>query len=167
MESPELPDPIVIGFIGPPHGVRGTLRVRPAGTGRHLREGVAPFVGGGRRRILGVRATGKGFLVDLEGVGSREEAEALRSEELRLDRSELDEPEEGEFYVEDLVGLMAFDESGGVLGVVSEAFESPAHEVLAIRSEAGEKLVPFTLEHVPEVDLDAGRILVRPPDPDE
>lgn len=167
MERPEPHDPIVIGFIGPPHGIGGTLRVRPAGTGRHLREGVEPFVGGGRRRILKARATGKGFLVDLEGVGSRKEAEALRSEELRLDRSELDEPEEGEFYVEDLVGLVTFDEVGESLGVVSEIFESPAHEVLAIRSEAGETLVPFTLEHVPEVDVEAGRIVVRPPDPDE
>lgn len=170
MDGIEPRDPIVIGFVGPPHGVRGTLRVRPAGAGRHLREGVEPFVGGERRRIVEVRETGKGFLVDLDGVGSREAAEALRSEELTLDRSELDEPEEGEFYVEDLVGLVAFDESGAALGVVSEVFETPAHEVVSIRSEsaeAGETLVPFTLEHAPEVDLEAGRMVVRPPEPDE
>lgn len=167
MGSTEPPDPIVIGFVGPPHGVRGTLRVRPAGTGRHLREGIEPFVGGERRRILKVRETGKGFLVDLDGVGGREEAEKLRSEEMVLDRSELDRPEEGEFYVEDLVGLGAFDESGAVLGVVSEVLETPAHEVISIRSEEGEKLVPFTLEHTLEVDLEAGRIVVRPPEPDE
>lgn len=170
MTAKEPSDPIVIGFIGPPHGVRGTLRVRPAGTGRHLREGVEPFVGGERRRIRNARETGKGFLVDLDGVDSREAAEALRSEELVLDRSELDRPEEGEFYVEDLVGLAAADESGSALGVVSEVFETPAHEVISIRpesAESGETLVPFTLEHVPEVDLDSGRIIVRPPEADE
>lgn len=167
MQSPEPSDPIVIGFVGPPHGVRGTVRVRPAGTGRHLREGIQPFVGVGRRRITGARATAKGFLVDFEGIGSREEAETLRSEELRLDRAELDEPDEGEFYVEDLVGLMALDGSGELVGVVSEVFESPAHEVLAVRSDAGELLIPFTLEHVPEVHVDAGRILVLPPTPDD
>lgn len=167
MSGLELQDPIVIGFVGSPHGVCGTLRVRPAGTGRHLRKGVEPFVGGGRCRILKSRATNKGFLVDLEGVGSREEAETLRFEELRLDRSELDEPGEGEFYVEDLFGLMALDESGEILGVISEVFGTPAHEVLSIRSEAGEMLVPFTLEHAPEVDLGAGKIVVRPPEPDE
>lgn len=167
MGSMEPHDPIVIGLVGPPHGVRGTLRVRPAGTGRHLREGIEPFVGGERRRILKVRETGKGFLVDLDGVGGREEAEKLRSEEMLLGRSELDRPEEGEFYVEDLVGLVAFDESGEVLGAVSEVLETPAHEVVSIRSEEGEKLVPFTLEHTLEVDLEAGRIVVRPPEPDE
>lgn len=167
MESLEPRDPIVIGFVGPPHGVRGALRVRPAGRGCHLREGVEPFVGGGRRRILEARDTGKGFLVQLEGVESRDQAEELRSEELQLDRSELDEPEEGEFYVGDLVGLIAFDESGESLGVVSDVFETPAHEVLTVRSEAGEILVPFTLEHVPTVDLSSGRIVLRPPEPDE
>jgi 16S rRNA processing protein RimM len=167
VESPEPSDPIVIGFIGPPHGVRGTVRVRPAGTGRHLREGVEPFIGAGRRRIIGARATGKGFLVDFEGIGSREEAEALRSEELRLERSELDEPDEGEFYVEDLVGLTALGDSGEAIGVVSEVFETPAHEVLSIRSDAGELLVPFTLEYVPEVHVDAGHIVVLPPTPDD
>lgn len=163
----EPTNPIAIGFVGPPHGVRGTLRVRPAGTGRHLREGAEPFVNGERRRILKVRPTGKGMLVDLEGVGSREAAEALRQEELQLDRSELDEPEADEFYVEDLVGLIAFDESGEALGVVSEVFETPAHEVVAIRSEGGETLIPFTLEHAPEVDVGAGRLVVRPPENDE
>lgn len=167
MATLEPRDPIVVGFVGPPHGVRGTLRVRPAGTGQHLREGVEPFVGGERRRILGARNTGKGFLVDLEGVGSRAEAEALRAEELLLERSELDEPEEDEFYVQDLIGLLAFGEDGGSLGVVEEVFESPAHEVISLRSEAGETLVPFTLEHVPEVDLASGRIVARPPEPDE
>lgn len=163
----EPADPIAIGFVGPPHGVGGTVRVRPAGTGRHLREGVEPFVKGERRRILKVRPTGKGLLVDLEGIGSREAAETLRQGELQLDRCELDEPEANEFYVEDLVGLMAFDESGEAVGVVSEVFETPAHEVVAIRSEDGEMLVPFTLEHAPEVDVAAGRLVVRPPETDE
>lgn len=167
MGPSEPKDPVVIGFAGPPHGVRGTIRVKPAGDGRHLREGVEPFIGGERRRIVGSRSTNKGFLLDLEGIDSREAAETLRSEELQLDRCELDEPETGEFYVEDLVGLAVFDESGGSLGVVSEVFETPAHEVLVIRSEDGERLVPFTLEHVPEVDVDSGRLVARPPEPDE
>jgi len=120
-----------------------------------------------RRRILKARETNKGLLVDLEGVESREEAGALRSEELVLDRSELDEPGEDEFYVGDLTDLAACDEDGESLGVVSEVFKTPAHEVLVIRSESGETLIPFTQEHVPEVDVSSGRVVVRPPEPDE
>ncbi len=153
---------MVIGVIVAPHGVRGTVRVRPSGSGRHLREGLEPVVAGRRRRISRVRETPKGFLVDVEGVVDRTGAAALKGEELVLERRELDAPQEGEFYVGDLMGLVAMNETGEILGTVDETFETPAHEILVIRKEGDVLYVPFTLEHVPEVDLDARHLVVRP-----
>ena len=158
-------DPVVIGVVVAPHGVRGTLRVRATGSGRHLREGIEPFVAGGRRRISRVRATPRGFLVDLEGVEDRPGAASLRGEELVLDRRELDAPGEGEFYVGDLVGLTAVSDAGELVGTVKETFQTAAHEILVIDQEGATAFyVPFTLEHVPEVDLEAARVVVRPPE---
>ncbi len=161
-----LSDPVAIGVVVGPHGVRGTLRVRALGQGIHLREGKAPVLAGRRRRITNVRNTPKGFLLDLEGVETRAEVARLRGEELFLDRSELDALEEDEFYVADLVGLSAVDDNGLTVGTVTETFENPAHEVLVIREaeNSPELYVPFTLEHVPEVDQEAGRLVVRPPE---
>jgi 16S rRNA processing protein RimM len=159
-------DPVEIGRVVAPHGRRGTIRVRATGSGRHLREGIEPFVAGRRRRISRVRWTPKGFLVDLEDVGHRTEADGLRGEGLVLDRRELDAPEEDEFYVDDLVGLTAVGEGGEVLGKVSETFETPAQEVLVVREseDAPVFYVPFTHEHVPHVDLAQRRVTVRPPE---
>ncbi len=159
-----LSDPVVIGVVGAPHGVRGTVRVRAVGSGRHLREEVEPVVGDRRYRILRARITPKGFLVDLEGVLNREEAANLRGKELALDRLELDDLEEGEFYVGDLVGMRATGESDEDLGEVAEVIETPAHEILVLETEDGQRYVPFTLEHVPELDVAAGRLVVRPPE---
>jgi 16S rRNA processing protein RimM len=161
----ETSDPVVIGFVVAPHGVRGTLKVRSAGSGRHLREGVQPVIGGRRRRISRAREGPKGFLIDLEAVDNRAEAAALRGEYLVLDRRELDAPEEDEFYVGDLIGLIAVADSGALVGRVEETFETPAHEVLVIRKQGEPALyVPFTLEHVAALDLEAGRVVVRPPE---
>lgn len=162
----EPSDPVVIGRVVAPHGRRGTLRVRATGSGRHLREGAEPLIAGRRRRIALVRQTPKGFLVDLEDLGDRSEAAALRGEDLVLDRSELDPPEDDEVYVDDLIGLTAVGESGEVVGTVHETFETPAHEVLVLREvkDAPPRYVPFTREHVPELDLASGRIVVRPPE---
>ena len=160
----DLPEPVTIGTVVGTHGVRGTVRVKPAGTGEHLREGVSPVIAGTRRAIKNVRLTPKGFLLDLKGIDDRRAAAALGGEDLLLDRAELDSPEEGEFYVGDLVGLAAIDEVGTRIGEVAETFETAAHEVLVVRSEGGDLLVPFTLEHVPGVDLGSGRITVRPPE---
>lgn len=159
-----LRNPVVIGVISAPHGVRGTLRVKSLGAGRHLRRGVEPVVEGERRRILAARETPKGFLIDLEGIEDRDLAGSLRGSELLLGREELDAPEEGEFYVADLVGLEAYDEAGARVGSVADILESPAHEVLVVQDYDEEIYVPFTFEHVPKVDLEGGRIVVRPPE---
>jgi 16S rRNA processing protein RimM len=159
-----LRNPVVIGVISAPHGVRGTLRVKSLGAGRHLRRGVEPVVEGERRRILAARETPKGFLIDLEGIEDRDLAGSLRGSELLLGREELDAPEEGEFYVGDLVGLEAYDEAGARVGSVADILETPAHEVLVVQGYDKEIYVPFTFEHVPKVDLEGGRIVVRPPE---
>jgi len=162
----DLSDPVAIGVVVTLHGVRGTLRVRALGAGKHLREGTQPVVAGARRRISSAKQTPKGFLLDLEGVESRTDAQPLRGEQLFLDREELDSTEEGEFYVADLVGLTAVGDAGEVLGTVTDTFETAAHEVLVVREEKGRQdlYVPFTMEHVPQVDLQRGRIVVRPPE---
>ena len=85
-------DPVPIGVVVGPHGVRGTLRVRAFGSGRHLREGMEPVVGGARRRISAARETPKGFLIDVEGVGSREAATLPEGGELLIGRGDLDPP---------------------------------------------------------------------------
>jgi 16S rRNA processing protein RimM len=160
-----LADPVVIGTIAAPHGVRGTVRVKAPGSGRHLRKGVEPFVNGERRRILAVRQTPKGFLVDLEGIRDRDLAGRLRGTELLLNREELDAPDEEEFYVGDLIGLDAYDVAGTSIGSVVGIFETPAHEVLVVRDEAyAEHYVPFTFEHVPSLAPDGGRIVVNLPE---
>ncbi len=163
----DLADPVVIGVISAPHGVRGTLRVRPPGSGRHLRRGVEPIVDGERRRILVSRQTPKGFLVDLEGIGDRDLAASLRGVELILDREELDAPDEEEFYVGDLVGLEVYGEAGTRIGSVADVLETPAHEILLIRGDEEEPVehyVPFTHEHVPTVDPEVGRVVVNLPE---
>lgn len=167
LPTSDLADPVVIGVISAPHGVRGTVRVRPPGSGRHLRRGVEPVVDGERRRILASRQTPKGFLVDLEGIGDRNLAASLRGSELVLDREELDTPEEEEFYVGDLVGLEAYDEARTRIGSITDVLETPAHEILVIRDdeeELAEHYVPFTHEHVPTVDQEKGRVVVNLPD---
>lgn len=160
----EFSEPVVIGVVGPPHGVRGTVRVKAVGSGRHLREGMEPVVGNRRYRVLRARTTPKGFLIDLEGVRDRAEAANLRGKDLVLDRQELDDLDEGEFYVGDLVGMRASGEFEEDFGEVTEVIDTPSHEILVLEADDGQRYVPFTMEHVPELDLEAGRLVVRPPE---
>ena len=160
----KIEDPVTIGVVGSPHGVRGTIRVRATGSGRHIREGVTPVIGGSKKYIMAARSTSKGFLVDLKDVNDREGAAALGGEEVVVDRCDLDDLDEDEFYVADFIGMKAVDGAGELVGEVTEVLENPAHEILVVRSPEKETYVPFTLEHVPEVDLSGRRLVVSPPE---
>lgn len=112
------------------------------------------------------------LLVRLAGVDDRDGADALRGTLLLIDAAELTSPEDPEeFYDHQLVGLAVHHVDGSAVGEVTEVVHTPAGQLLAVRTEAGQDvLVPFVTAIVPEVDVAAGRIVVDPPsgllDPD-
>jgi 16S rRNA processing protein RimM len=88
----------------------------------------------------------------------RLDREAPRGAALQVERAELPPPEEGEYYVFQLVGLEVEEEGGRRLGRVTEVSPGPANDVLELD---GGLALPLVDACVQEVDLAAGRILVR------
>ena len=154
--------PVVLGRIGAPFGVRGWLKVQSY---TDPLEGIARYRlwelhrGGslGRRELLGWKRAGSGLAVQLEGVDSREAAQALTGAEVRVERAELPPPAPGEHYWHDLIGLDAFGLQGEPLGRVAGILELPAHPVLVLAGDR-ERLVPLVPERLAGVDVDAGRL---------
>lgn len=118
-------------------------------------------------RILVVesaRAHRDRFLVKFEGVEARTDAEGLRGA-LFVPESEARELTSGEFWEHDLEGLAAVHaETGAPLGTVSYVQPGPAQDLLVIETSDGERLVPFVSEIVVEVDVEAGRVKIDPPE---
>ncbi len=122
---------------------------------------------GGRRFEIAVTGAAKGLLLArIAGVADREAAQALRGVRLYVARAALPEPEEAEaFYHADLIGLAAEDPQGQPLGKVAAVENYGAGDYLEIERPEGEPLlIPFTQAAVPLVDLNAGRIVVAPPE---
>jgi 16S rRNA processing protein RimM len=122
----------------------------------------------GPERVLAiaqVRPTPKELLVRLEGVAGREAAEALVGAKVLVFREDLSAPSEGEYFQGDLVGLTARTEAGEVLGRVEELWSTGEVPNLVIRGgPGGELMVPFADDFVTQVDLEAGILVVRPPE---
>ena len=106
------------------------------------------------------------LLVRFEQVADRTVAEALRGTLLVADSST--SPAAGDaddFWDHELVGLAAVLTTGQSLGTVEEVLHLPATDTLVIRGGAGEEiLVPFVRAIVPEVDTEAGRLVIDPPE---
>jgi 16S rRNA processing protein RimM len=102
------------------------------------------------------------LLLTLEGVHTREQAEALRGAEVFIHQQDAAPLDEGEYYLHQLPGLRVETESGEEIGYVHEVLETGANEVLIVaRPDQTEILLPVIRDVVQELDIARGRVVVR------
>lgn len=159
---------VPIAEIARPHGVKGELRLKLyneetelLGKGRKVTLTFPAAAAGPRREaakktIVAVRPTEGALLVRLDGVDDRDAAEALRGAAICVERDELPDLEEGEFYAFDLEGARVELVSGDVVGTVSEMRTYPTCNVLAVKLVEGREIeVPLVDDYVALVDAEA------------
>ena len=158
-----------MGIVARAHGLRGEVVVNPT---TDARERFAPGSAltarppRGAARALTVassRPFGQRWLVRFESVASRDAAEALQGVELTIRRDEVEPLPPGQFYRFELVGLDARTPDGTPIGRVEEVFSTGANDVLTVRGDGGEILIPMLDTVVRLVDLEGGTIVLDPP----
>lgn len=159
---------VTLGRFGRPHGIHGEIRLwahNPAspvlaGGGEIL---VGPDAARTRpMRLLSVRQDGRGFVARVDGVTDRDSASALTGLGWYVPREALPPPEADEVYVVDLIGLRVRTEDGAPVGVLEDVVAAGGGEVLVIRGDGREHLVPNVEQFVVRMDLEAGEIVIRP-----
>ena len=158
-----------LGVFGAAQGVRGELRVKSFTEDPKAIGSYGPLTDATRTRkfVLEVLRGVKDDMVvaRVEGVASREAAQALTGIELFARRDQLPSAAPGEFYYDDLIGLAAVSPSGEAIGKVIAVLNYGAGDILEIEPEAGGEtlLLPFSEAVAPEIDFAAGRIVVEKP----
>lgn len=161
-------DRILLGEIGPAHGIRGNVLIR---TYTEAPEDIASYGPledeSGRRQIEleVVRVTPRGVVARISGIEDRNAAEALRGTRLYIQRDRLPPTEEEEYYHSDLIGLDVFRPDGERMGEVIAVHNFGAGDILEIRlvDKRTTEMVPFMRDFVPEVDVQGGRLTVDIP----
>lgn len=158
-----------VGYVSRAHGLKGALIIKtfdPTSTaiGEVDRVQLTPKAGASKEFELETLRDGPGgdLLMELEGVHSREAAEALIGSTIAVHRDELDPPEEGEFFQGDLVGLAAVTPDGKPLGTVVEVWSSGPVPNLVIKQGEQEEMIPFAEDFVVKVDLEQKTIVLKP-----
>lgn len=161
---PTEPDALVtLGVVVRAHGLRGELRIKPWNTESDLwpdLESVVLIAPDRSQRTYAVaasRGSADSPILLLEGVGSREAAEALRGSEVAVQRGAFPELDEDEVYLADLVGLEVF-EGERRIGVVDGIFEYPSVDCLRVDCEDGIRELPMLDQFVVGIDPDKRRI---------
>lgn len=154
------------GKIVGTHGIHGELRVDPwCDSAEFLKRFQTLYLGKGAvpLHIVSSRVNKRQLLVRLEGVDTVEKADVYRGKVLYLNREDAKIPE-GRYFMEDLIGLGVYDVDTFVYyGTITEIMRTGANDVYQVTS-LGKKnyLIPAVAPVVREIDLEKGKMLIRP-----
>jgi 16S rRNA processing protein RimM len=159
---------ICVAQIGAAHGIRGEVKLRSFTQDPAAVAGYGPLEsedGARHFTIEALRPAKDHFVVRLAGVADRDAAEKLVNLRLYVSRDRLPPIEDGDtYYHTDLIGLAAVSEDGSALGTVTAVHNFGAGDLVEIKPHGGGEplMVPFNETTVPEIDMTARRMIVRP-----
>ena len=159
---------LLVGRIGRAHGILGeaTIEVRTDEPDRRFAIGNKVKTDThGELTITSGRVHNGILLLGFNGITDRNGIEKLRNTLIYCD-VDINEPgaDEDDYHVLQLIGCAAHLESGELIGEVTDVINLPGQDLLAIKTESGEILIPFVHQLVPVVDIAARKVVILPPD---
>ncbi len=155
---------ISIGQITKPHGVRGEVKVLSLTDSlERFRELDKVLIDGKEVAITSVKLQSDRAILKLEGIDSMDQADEYRNKYLEVKREDAMELDEDSYYIADLLDCVVYDTDGEELGKVYQVIETGSNDVYWVKGE-GKKdvLVPALKTIVEEVDIENGKIVIKP-----
>lgn len=158
--------PVIVGQVAGVFGVKGWIKVRSDTSPYDNILNYSPWylqLNGNwvAYELLAGQKHSKGLIAQLKGCDDRDQAAELVGREIAISREQLPAASEGEYYWSDLIGLEVRNTRGELLGKVDKLMETGANDVLVVKGERGETLIPYVKNHyILSVDLAAGSIQV-------
>lgn len=150
-----------MGRVAGSYGVRGWVKVAPdVGVIEGLAGAREWWVGTEAFEVSASRIHGATVVAKLAGIETREQALGLKGSTVAVRRQALPPPEEGRYYLADLIGLEVVNEQGATLGVVMQTYSNGAHDVIEVSGDRT-RLIPWVAAVVRSVDLAGRRIEVE------
>lgn len=157
---------VIMGRVAAAHGIRGWVKIQPFTEYiDSLLDYETWWLGheqGPWREIEAEQCEvhGKTLVALLPDCPDRNAAERLKGLLIAVPRSSLPEQDEDEYYWSDLIGMSVVNEAGERLGTVANLLETGANDVLSVRGDSGEILIPFVESAIKQVDVPGKTIRV-------
>jgi 16S rRNA processing protein RimM len=150
------------GKVCSAHGVRGFIKVEPwCDSPKVLSSQKRVFIAAkdGSYKEIAVRyasVSNKYVLMALEGIDTREAAQAEKNRILYLHRSDIP-VKAGSVLIADMIGLPVYRfGSGDSLGVISDVSDVAGRRIYSIMYEGREVLLPDVTDFIKEIDEERG-----------
>ncbi len=167
MESESGQELIAIGKVVKPHGIKGEIKIVAfSGWAEDLLGFKEVLLGTGNQlnsyKVTKCRVQSKYTVFKLEDISDRDAAESLTGQELHIEKDNLPDIGPDEYYWHEMEGMEVFTEEGRRLGVVSSLLATGANDVLVVKDNKHEYLIPVIDDVIIKRDMDARSIIIAP-----
>lgn len=159
---------VTLAVVTQPHGVSGRVKIKsftdPEDAIKQHTELSDPA---GRMVKFRVTGTAQGqYIIEVDGLTKREDAELWRGKQLGMARAALPElKDDSQYYAVDLIGLCVETADGMAFGTVHALHNFGAGDLLELKRPNGEtELFAFTGANFPVVDVAARKLVIDPPE---
>ena len=167
MTEPDSKQRVVLGRVAGLFGVKGWVKVYsetvPPANILDYSPWYLQLAGGWQSfELQQGQVHGKGIIARLGNCTNRDEAGPLLGAAIAVEREQLPELAENEYYWADLIGLEVLNQEGETLGKVDHLLETGANDVLVVKTEDKQEwLIPYVKgDVVKEIDLEKGWLRV-------
>lgn len=167
----------LFGHCHKPHGIKGGLKLHLFNTEESiLKKGMTltlkPFSEEselppeGKEFTLDKISFGNKIVAYFKNMSDRNEIEKILPFEIYVPRESFPELDEGEFYLQDLIGFSAVDlASKEKVGVVKRFYSNGIQDVFEIALDNGEQMdLPFVEDFFGEIDLEKNSVEIVIPE---
>lgn len=155
------------GKVCSAHGVRGFIKVEPwCDSPKVLASQKRVFIAAkdGSYKEIAVNCASvstKYVLMALEGIDTREAAQAEKNRILYLHRDDIP-VKDGAVLIADMIGLPVIDvDTGRIYGKLSEVNDGVVSKLYTVATDSGDVLIPGIPEFIKEIDTERG-IFIKP-----
>ena len=159
---------IPLGEILKPHGIKGELKILFYNEeSKSLQKDQKVFLESPQKNIIEYKIerifySFRKNRIKFFEINTIDEADDLRGYIVNIDRSDLPEINDSEYYLSDLVGYSLIDKSNKNYGKVIEVLALPANSVLNVSKDDKEYLIPLIDDVVLEVNQNQKVIIIDP-----
>ncbi len=143
------------------HGIKGELKIQRIGIETFDRD-IDYFIGDNMLKVnIEKSRIHKGFyILKLKEFNNINEVLQYKGKEIYINKEDLQELEEDEFYILDLVGIKVF-ENDNYIGEIIEVLHYDANDVYIIETSDREIYLPAVEEFILNVDIENSRLDVK------
>lgn len=151
----------LVGKIVGTHGIKGEVKVKSDTSFDRFKKGNILYIEKEMEIKIDSHRQHKGMeLITFNGFKNINDVLCFVGKELYVPHNR-DELDEGEFFYEDLIGLMCYDSKNNEIGKVIDIQEVPQGIILEIEGKEKTILVPYVEQFIEDVDLENKAIYIN------